>query len=71
MPLLHVSPPSIKRTRRSLHKVMVEDEEDDIGREKDDDWVAAQDALKLVRDPTVNTQAPLDVEQLVWQRISR
>lgn len=71
MPLSHVSPPSRKRSRRRLStsKNSV-DEGDNIGQDNDEDWIAAQDALKLVRDAAVNTRAPLEVEQLVWQRIS-
>jgi SGT1 protein len=34
-----------------------------------DDFLNLSDALKLVRDTSVETQAPVHVEQTVWQRI--
>ena len=36
-----------------------------------DDFLNITDALKLVQDPSVDTQAPARVEQAVWQRIAR
>lgn len=72
MPLLHASPPSRKRSHRRLPNSKFNDDEDDnIGHHEDEDWIAAQDALKLVRDVTVDTRASFEVEQLVLQRISR
>jgi hypothetical protein len=35
------------------------------------DFLDISDALKLVRDPLTDTQAPARVEQTVWQRITR
>jgi hypothetical protein len=71
VPLSHVSPPSRRRSHRRLPNSKDSDDEgDNIGRDEDEDWIAAQDALELVRDIAANTQAPLEVEQLVWQRIS-
>jgi hypothetical protein len=35
------------------------------------DFLNISDALKLVRDPSNDTQAPARVEQTVWQRIAR
>lgn len=34
-------------------------------------FLDVSDALKLVRDPSTDTQAPTGVEQVVWQRIAR
>jgi hypothetical protein len=62
-----VSPPSRKRGRRYKSS---DEEGENIGQDKDEDWIAPEDALILVRNPTVNTRATLEVEQLVWQRIS-
>ena len=71
MPLSHVSPPPRKRGRRRLPNPKNSDDEgDNIGQDNNEDWIAAPDALTLVRDTTVNTQAPLEVERLVWLRIS-
>lgn len=71
MPLSHASPPSRKRRRRRLPGGRDSDDEGDtIGQDDDDDWLAIQDALLLVRNPNEKTQAPLEVEKLVWQRIS-
>jgi hypothetical protein len=36
-----------------------------------DDFLNIADALKLVQDPSADTQAPARVEQAVWQRIAR
>ena len=36
-----------------------------------DDFLNTSDALNLVRDTSVETQAPGRVEQMVWQRIER
>ncbi|KAI0274784.1 SGT1 protein-domain-containing protein [Gloeopeniophorella convolvens] len=64
IPLSHVSPPSSRRRR---HKAGGDD--DDSG--ETEDHLDISDALKLVRDASVDTQAPRSVEQTVWQRISR
>jgi hypothetical protein len=36
-----------------------------------EDFLNVSDALNLVRDPLVDTQAPKNVEQTVWERIAR
>jgi hypothetical protein len=36
-----------------------------------DDFLNITDALKLVQDPSTDTQAPARVEQVVWLRIAR
>jgi len=37
---------------------------------ENDEFIAASDALKLVRNPAVVTLAPSEVEKIVWRRIS-
>lgn len=71
MPLSHVSPPSRPRCRRrSPNSRDSDDEVNHIGEDGDDDWIAVGDALKIVRDPSVNTLSPPQVESLIWKRIS-
>ncbi|KAF8975522.1 SGT1 protein-domain-containing protein [Cyathus striatus] len=68
IPLTHISPPSRKRWRRKLPGAAESDDEgtDDLER----DWISSIDAVKLVRDLTVDTTASPAVEKLVWSRIS-
>ncbi|KAH9487088.1 Protein ecdysoneless-like protein [Psilocybe cubensis] len=68
IPLSHISPPSRKRHRRKLPGSADSDNEDV---EKDDDeYLATEDAIKLVRDASIETLAPPAVEKTVWERIS-
>ncbi len=60
-----MSPPSSKKHRVGIPA----DDDEDIT--MDDDFLNISDALKLVRDPLTDTQAPVRVEQAVWQRIAR
>ncbi|KAG6820765.1 hypothetical protein H0H93_012029 [Arthromyces matolae] len=70
IPLSHTSPPSRRRHRRQLLGVNEDESRDNEGIEDDDDeYVCAQDAIKLVRDPSVHTFAPDAVQELVWHRI--
>ncbi|KIM48351.1 hypothetical protein M413DRAFT_440079 [Hebeloma cylindrosporum] len=69
IPLLHVSPGSRKRYRRPFPGGADSDDED--ARPGDDDtFISAEDAVKFVRDPSIDTYAPPDVEKIVWQRIA-
>ena len=34
------------------------------------DFIAVDDALKFIRDPTVQTLAPDNVEKAIWRRIA-
>ncbi|KAF4623707.1 hypothetical protein D9613_001668 [Agrocybe pediades] len=69
IPLTHISPPSRKRQRRKLPGANDSDNEDlEVG--DDDTFIAVEDAVKIVRDPSVNTLAPAAVERIVWERIS-
>ncbi|KAG7099520.1 hypothetical protein E1B28_001363 [Marasmius oreades] len=62
--LKHVSPPSkFPRVHRSAH-----DSDDEGG--AIEDFLAVDDALKLLRDPLTNTTAPPEVASLVWQRVA-
>ncbi|KAF8649824.1 hypothetical protein AX16_005589 [Volvariella volvacea WC 439] len=73
VPISHVSPPSRKRIRRKLPNTGESDDEgehDAIIDQDEEDWIAANDALKLVRDPLVDTFAPSAVESILWRRIS-
>ena len=38
--------------------------------DENDDFITAADAVKLVRDPLVDTLAPQKVQDIVWKRIS-
>ncbi|KAJ3513549.1 hypothetical protein NLJ89_g2881 [Agrocybe chaxingu] len=67
IPLIHVSLSSRERRRRKLPGLPESDDED-AG--EGDSYIAAEDAVPLVRDPSVETFAPLAVERLAWQRIA-
>lgn len=67
MPISHVSPPSRKRQSR---KQLGSKDSDDDGDNNDADWIAVPDALKVVRDTNVDTNAPADLESTIWRRIS-
>ncbi|GBE78093.1 hypothetical protein SCP_0109750 [Sparassis crispa] len=69
VPLSHVSAPSSK-PRRSRYRGVKETEDDDnITEDETEDFIAVQDALKLVIDPLTDTLAPSQVETAVWSRI--
>ncbi|KAF9786137.1 SGT1 protein-domain-containing protein, partial [Thelephora terrestris] len=38
---------------------------------EDDSYISVKDALKFIRDETVQTRAPSELEDVVWNRISR
>ncbi|KAG6869161.1 hypothetical protein C0993_012260 [Termitomyces sp. T159_Od127] len=60
----------MRRYRRQLPGAP-EDEDRDVNTIEDEDgYISAQDAIRLVRDPSVPTFAPEPVESTVWQRIS-
>ena len=70
VPLSHVSPPSSNKRRRKYINVRDSDDEENDGAEEQSQFIAATDAIKLVRDPLVDTAAPRNVEDVVWGRIS-
>jgi hypothetical protein len=68
IPLAHVSPANAREQyrRRTAGLRGKEDEEDDL-----DDFISAQDAIKLLRDPLEDNSVSVTVEGAVWQRISK
>ncbi|KAJ7169523.1 SGT1 protein-domain-containing protein [Mycena filopes] len=66
IPLSHVSPPSRKRQRRKLPG---KNDSDDEGENDDEnDFIAVEDSLKILRDPSVDTVASAAVQIAVWAR---
>jgi hypothetical protein len=47
-----------------------DDEGNDLP-EDEEDYISVKDALDVVRDGSVETRAPGEVENAVWDRISR
>ncbi|KAG1757291.1 SGT1 protein-domain-containing protein [Suillus lakei] len=70
IPLQHISAPSKPKRRRRFPGSKDSDDEGDIVGDDLEEYLAIDDALKLVRDATVDTRAPRTVENTVWQRIS-
>lgn len=66
--LSHVSPSYRKRHHRKLPNAADEDE-DENPVEDDETFIAAEDAVRLLRDSLTDTLAPPAVEEIVWQRI--
>lgn len=64
-----MSPESRKKTRRKLPGAA---ESDDEGNENSDpeSFIAIEDAVRLVRDLSIDTLAPSAVEKIIWRRIS-
>lgn len=70
IPLSHVSPPSKPRRRPRIPGRREHEDEDHFAADEEDEYIAIEDALPLVRDASVDTLAPKGVEDIVWQRIS-
>ncbi|RPD81718.1 SGT1-domain-containing protein [Lentinus tigrinus ALCF2SS1-7] len=70
VPLSHVSPPSSKSRRRKYITRGDSDDEDNLENEEDAEFITATDAVRLVRDPMIDTAAPQNVQDVVWKRIS-
>ncbi|KAI0724281.1 SGT1 protein-domain-containing protein [Cerioporus squamosus] len=70
VPLSHVSPPSSKPRRRKYIPHRESDDEDKLENEEEGDFITATDAVRLVRDPLMDTAAPQNVQDVVWKRIS-
>ncbi|CAK5280077.1 unnamed protein product, partial [Mycena citricolor] len=66
VPLNFVSPVSRKRERRKLPGRNDSDDED----EDSADYLAAQDALQIIRDDAIDTVASLAVQKAVWTRVN-
>ncbi|KAJ7785945.1 SGT1 protein-domain-containing protein [Mycena metata] len=65
VPLTHVSPPSRKRQRRKLPG---KNDSDDEGENDEEDFIAVEDSLKILRDASVDTLASVAVQNAVWAR---
>lgn len=71
MPLSYVSPQSPRPAKRQRPgRDQSDDEANDLAGDEDD-YISIKDALKAVRDDSVQTRAPSKVEKAVWDRISR
>lgn len=70
IPLQHLSVPSKPKRRRVFPGSKDSDDEGGIIGDDLEEYLAIDDALKLVRDGTVETRAPRTVENTVWQRTS-
>ncbi|KAJ6627283.1 SGT1-domain-containing protein [Mycena sp. CBHHK59/15] len=68
IPISHVSPPPRQRQRRKLPGK--NDSDDEGGDDKSEDFIATEDALRLLRDNSVDTLASPAVQLTVWQRIA-
>ncbi|TFK76805.1 hypothetical protein BDN72DRAFT_754724 [Pluteus cervinus] len=71
IPISYVSSPSRQRRRRKLPGAPDSDDEDFTENNVDDDYLELEDAVKFLRDPQTNTNAPPEVEQVVWKRIEK
>ncbi|KAJ7129973.1 SGT1 protein-domain-containing protein [Mycena crocata] len=67
IPLSHVSPPSRKRQRRKLPG---KTDSDDEGEDDQEDFIAVEDSLKILRDGSIDTVASLETQNAVWGRVN-
>ncbi|KAJ7596676.1 SGT1 protein-domain-containing protein [Mycena floridula] len=71
IPLLHASTPSRARRRRVIPGGRRDEDEDNATIDHDDEsYIAVDDALRIVRDPALDTLSPSQTEALIWRRIS-
>ncbi|KAH8100452.1 SGT1 protein-domain-containing protein [Cristinia sonorae] len=68
IPISHVSAPSSEPPRRRQFKGD-SDDEDGLDYSDNEDYLSVEDAIKLVRNPNVNTQASREVETAVEKKI--
>ncbi|KAI0076274.1 SGT1-domain-containing protein [Panus rudis PR-1116 ss-1] len=66
VPLSQISPPSSRPAKRKYPGVR---DEEGIDEANDDEWISVPDAIKVVRDPLIDTLASQEVENDVWKRI--
>ncbi|KAF9459426.1 SGT1-domain-containing protein [Collybia nuda] len=71
IPLTHISPPSSKYHHRILPGAQDGERVFDDQSDESPYFLSAEGAVKLVRDSLCDTAAPSEVENCVWQRISR
>lgn len=69
VPLSHVSSAAAKEQYRRRTAKRKNDEDDEQADDLDE-FISAQDAVKLLHDSLEKTQAPNAVERAVWNRIS-
>jgi len=65
VPLTYISPSYRERRRKTL-----DSDDENLGVVQDDEFIAAADGIRVVRDPLIDTFAPEAVEKAVWRRIS-
>lgn len=70
IPIVHVSSPSRKRVRRRFPGSSQSDDEDENDLATDE-YLMVDDALVLIRDPSIETLAPPVVEDTIWKRINQ
>ena len=71
VPLPFISPKSSKHSRRRIPGATDSDDEALGGGDNAEDYLDIADALKLVRDPNIDTTAPSEVQVLVWEKVQR
>jgi len=69
VPLSYISPPSFRPAKTQRPGRSQSDDEGSDLAENGDNYISVEDALKLVRDDSVQTRAPSKVEKAVWDRI--
>ncbi|TFK23090.1 SGT1-domain-containing protein [Coprinopsis marcescibilis] len=68
VPLAYMSPSSKRKLRRQLPGSA--DSDDELGGDDEDEFISANDAVAVCRDPHAETLAPPDVEKAVYARIA-
>ena len=72
IPIFYTSSPNVPRRRRQLPGTQDSDAEDGGPSQADDDeYLGVADALKILRDPSVDSVATSEVEARMWDRISK
>jgi hypothetical protein len=71
VPLSYISLPSSRPAKRQKPGRDQSDDEGNDLAEDGDDYISVKDALRVVRDNSVQTRAPGKVENAVWDRILR
>jgi len=70
VPIQYISAPNAKREkRRAVHEVDSDNESSD--KDVDSHYISSEEALKLVRNPKIDTLAPKEVEQAALRRIEK
>lgn len=69
IPISYTSPSPVPRHRRPLPGGNQDSDDEKDHPNSGDEYLGPADALRLLRDPSVNTLAPLEVEMRAWERI--